>query len=61
MSRRICRPATTPEDRCSQRLVASDERLLLGAGGTYEARCRKCFDPTLAGSPAAKAETKRET
>jgi thymidine kinase len=45
----------------TQRLVASDERLLLGAGGTYEARCRKCFDPTLAGSPAAKAETKRET
>jgi thymidine kinase len=29
--------------------VASEERLLLGATGTYEARCRKCFDPTLAG------------
>jgi len=35
----------------TQRLVASDERRLLGAGGTYEARCRRCFDPTLAGNP----------
>jgi thymidine kinase len=32
----------------TQRLVASEERLLLGATGTYEARCRRCFDPTLA-------------
>ena len=32
----------------TQRLVASDERVLLGAHGTYEARCRRCFDPTLA-------------
>jgi len=35
----------------TQRLVASDERLLLGTQGTYEARCRGCFDPTLAGNP----------
>ena len=34
-----------------QRLVASEERLLLGATGTYEARCRRCFDPTLATAP----------
>ncbi|HTG89540.1 MAG TPA: thymidine kinase [Vicinamibacterales bacterium] len=56
----ICMVCGNPASH-TQRLVASDERLLLGAGGTYEARCRKCFDPTLAGSPAAKAETKRET
>jgi thymidine kinase len=36
----------------TQRLVVSDERVLLGASGTYEARCRKCFDPVLAASPA---------
>jgi thymidine kinase len=36
----------------TQRLVVSDERVLLGASGTYEARCRKCFDPALAVSPA---------
>lgn len=33
----------------TQRLVASDARVLVGAAGTYEARCRHCFDPTLAG------------
>jgi thymidine kinase len=31
----------------TQRLVASSERVLVGAGGTYEARCRHCFDPRL--------------
>ena len=30
----------------TQRLVASSDRVLLGAQGTYEARCRQCFDPT---------------
>jgi thymidine kinase len=32
----------------TQRLVASTERVLVGATGTYEARCRRCFDPELA-------------
>ena len=31
----------------TQRLVASKEQVLVGASGTYEARCRHCFDPTL--------------
>jgi thymidine kinase len=31
----------------TQRLVASSERVLVGASGTYEARCRVCFDPDL--------------
>ena len=31
----------------TQRLVASKERVLVGASGTYEARCRHCFDPSL--------------
>jgi thymidine kinase len=31
-----------------QRLVASHDRVLVGAGGIYEARCRRCFDPALA-------------
>jgi thymidine kinase len=39
----------------TQRLVASSERVLLGAQGTYEARCRRCFDPTLAGVPEPRA------
>ena len=32
----------------TQRLVASSDRVLVGATGMYEARCRHCFDPTLA-------------
>jgi thymidine kinase len=32
----------------TQRLVASGDRVLVGANGLYEARCRHCFDPALA-------------
>jgi thymidine kinase len=32
----------------TQRLVPSSDRVLVGAAGLYEARCRRCFDPTLA-------------
>jgi thymidine kinase len=51
----------------TQRLVASEELIVVGAGGMYEARCRRCFEPQLAqqkleekssqadASPAAKA------
>jgi len=31
----------------TQRLVASSDRVLVGATGLYEARCRHCFDPEL--------------
>jgi thymidine kinase len=37
----------------TQRLVPSSDRVLVGASGLYEARCRHCFDPTLA-DPAAR-------
>ena len=43
----ICMVCGNPASH-TQRLVGSDERLLLGASGTYEARCRRCFDPALA-------------
>jgi thymidine kinase len=33
----------------TQRLVPSSDRVLVGAAGVYEARCRRCFDPQLAG------------
>jgi len=42
----ICMVCGNPASH-TQRLVASDERRLVGASGTYEARCRRCFDPTL--------------
>jgi thymidine kinase len=32
----------------TQRLVPSSDRVLVGAAGLYEARCRHCFDPQLA-------------
>jgi thymidine kinase len=43
----ICMVCGNPANH-TQRLVASRDRVLLGAGGMYEARCRHCFDPTLA-------------
>jgi thymidine kinase len=42
----ICMVCGNPANH-TQRLVASEDRVLLGAQGTYEARCRRCFDPTL--------------
>jgi len=44
----ICVVCGNPANH-TQRLVASAERVLVGAQGTYEARCRACYDPTLAG------------
>ncbi len=32
----------------TQRLVASEDLIVVGATGMYEARCRRCFDPQLA-------------
>jgi len=44
----ICMVCGGPANH-TQRLVASQERVLVGASGTYEARCRHCFDPSLSG------------
>ncbi len=46
-TRAICVVCGNPANH-TQRLVHNADRVLLGAGGTYEARCRRCFDPTLA-------------
>ena len=51
----ICMVCGNPANH-TQRLVVSDDRVLLGTQGTYEARCRRCFDPTLS-SPAAPVRT----
>ena len=42
----ICMVCGAPANR-TQRLVASSERVVVGGSGTYEARCRRCFDPGL--------------
>jgi thymidine kinase len=43
----------------TQRLVASEELIVVGATGMYEARCRRCFEPQLAHEKLA-AEKKVE-
>ena len=40
----ICVRCGAPANR-TQRLVENSDRLLVGAGGAYEARCRLCFEP----------------
>ena len=52
----ICVVGGNPANH-TQRLVASGERVLLGASGTYEARCRQCFDPRLAQTGSGSTET----
>jgi len=38
----------------TQRLVESEELIVVGASGAYEARCRRCFEP----NPALAVEKK---
>ncbi|HCV43584.1 MAG TPA: thymidine kinase [Bacteroidetes bacterium] len=40
----ICMVCGNPADR-TQRTTASSERVLVGAKDSYEARCRRCFEP----------------
>lgn len=42
----ICIQCGAPANH-SQRLIASEERVVVGAEEVYEARCRACFDPDL--------------
>ena len=46
----ICMVCGNPANH-TQRLVANEDRVLVGATGLYEARCRRCFDPTLGENP----------
>jgi thymidine kinase len=43
----ICMVCGGPANH-TQRLVESGDRVLLGAQGIYDARCRRCFEPGLA-------------
>jgi len=52
----ICMVCGNPANH-TQRLVASGDRVLVGAQGMYEARCRVCFDPLLAGSSERENQT----
>ena len=46
-TRAICMRCGAPASR-TQRLVASTERVVVGAAGMYEARCRRCFEAGVA-------------
>jgi len=45
----ICMQCGNPADR-SQRIVAREERVLVGETEAYEARCRRCFSPDVPGA-----------
>jgi len=40
----ICMRCGAPAKH-TQRLIESDELILVGSAGSYEARCRRCFEP----------------
>ena len=43
----ICMQCGNPAKH-TQRLVANEDLIVVGAAGMYEARCRRCFEPNLA-------------
>jgi len=43
----ICVRCGAPANQ-TQRLVASQDRVVVGGAEAYEARCRRCFEPSLA-------------
>src|SRR5438045_98813 len=43
----ICMQCGNPAKH-TQRLVESEDLVVVGAAGMYEARCRRCFEPNLA-------------
>src|SRR3954464_14258853 len=52
----ICMQCGNPAKH-TQRLVQAADLIVVGAAVTYEARCRRCFDPNLATAKKAKAAT----
>src|SRR5437667_10081914 len=49
----ICMQCGNPAKH-TQRLIASEDLIVVGAAGMYEARCRRCFEPDLARQGAEK-------
>jgi thymidine kinase len=43
----ICMQCGNPAKH-TQRLIANEDLIVVGAAGMYEARCRRCFEPNLA-------------
>ena len=53
----ICMRCGNPANH-TQRLIDRDERVIVGAGDIYEARCRRCFEPRL---PSPQPDAAKET
>jgi thymidine kinase len=51
----ICMRCGSPANN-TQRLVENSERVVVGAQGLYEARCRRCFEPPDRGEGTHKAQ-----
>ena len=49
----ICMQCGNPAKH-TQRLIQSEDLIVVGAAGLYEARCRRCFEPNLARQSAEK-------
>jgi thymidine kinase len=49
----ICMQCGNPAKH-TQRLIASEDLIVVGAEGMYEARCRRCFEPNLAATETQK-------
>jgi thymidine kinase len=45
----------------TQRTIASEELVVVGATGMYEARCRRCFEPLLAHEKIEEQKEKADT
>ncbi|HEX2327461.1 MAG TPA: thymidine kinase [Candidatus Angelobacter sp.] len=52
----ICMQCGNPAKH-TQRLIGSEDLIVVGAAGMYEARCRRCFEPNMA---AVEAERKKK-
>ncbi len=52
----ICMQCGNPAKH-TQRLIANEDLIVVGAAGMYEARCRRCFEPNLS---ALEAEKKKK-
>src|SRR6266481_3085124 len=45
----------------TQRLVASEDLIVVGAAGMYEARCRRCFEPELSSLKTTQKSASQQT
>ena len=55
----ICMQCGNPAKH-TQRLIASEDLIVVGAEGMYEARCRRCFEPNLASTEVKKKKAELE-